>query len=114
AALVRPAAVAVASPSNDAPLPPPETGRPFQFPFFNDPVSYHAAMETRLVRGAWGSGRAAAWMRQRLPRVAGTGTSHAGRVLGAPDIAPATPPRPERPGFPGALLDHALSIRRNH
>ena len=42
AALVRPAAVTIASPSNDAPLPPPETGRPFEFPFFNDPVSYHA------------------------------------------------------------------------
>src|SRR5207253_9824761 len=53
AALVRPAAVTIPSPSNDAPLPPAETGRPFEFPFFNDPVSYHAAMETRLVRGAW-------------------------------------------------------------
>src|SRR5207237_1099968 len=80
AALVRPAAVAIASPSNDAPLPPPDTGRPFQFPFFNDPVSYHAAMETRLVRGVWGSGRAAAWMRQRMPLVAadsGSGVSAA-------------------------------------
>src|SRR5437773_10657494 len=30
AALVRPAAVAVASPANDPPLPPPESGRPFE------------------------------------------------------------------------------------
>src|SRR5439155_1179675 len=81
AALVRPAAVAVASPANDPPLPPPESGRPFEFPFFNDPVSYHAAMETRLARGEWGSGRVAAWMRQRLPLVAGTDTSPLERAL---------------------------------
>ena len=57
AALVRPGAVAIASPANDPALAPPEYGRPFQFPFFNEPVSYHEAMETRLVRGDWGSGR---------------------------------------------------------
>jgi hypothetical protein len=85
AALVRSRAVAVASPANDPPLPPPESGRPFQFPFFNERGSYHEAMETRLVRGEWGSGRAAAWMRQRMPLVAGTPTSPLERVLVAAD-----------------------------
>src|SRR5881628_3702427 len=60
AALVRPGAVAIASPANDPALPPPEHGRPFQFPFFHEPVSYHEAMETRLVRGRCPSRRARA------------------------------------------------------
>src|SRR2546428_638873 len=85
AALVRPGAAEIASPANDPALAPPEHGRPFQFPFFNEPVSYHEAMETRLVRGDWGSGRVAAWMRQRVPLVAGTPTSPLERVLVAAD-----------------------------
>lgn len=85
AALVRPGAVEITSPANDLALPPPEQGRPFKFPFFNEPVSYHEAMETRLVRGEWGSGRVAGWMRQRMPLVAGTPTSPLERVLVAAD-----------------------------
>src|ERR671939_35374 len=85
AALARTARVAIGWAADDPPLPPPERGRPFEFPFFNEPVSYHAAMETRLVRGEWGSGRAAAWMRQRMPLVADTPTSPLERVLVAAD-----------------------------
>src|SRR3989442_431962 len=85
AALVRPGAVAIASPANDPALAPPEYGRPFQFPFFNEPVSYHEAMETRLVRGDWGSGRLAACMREPVPLVAGQPTSPLERVLVAAD-----------------------------
>jgi len=85
AALVRPTRVAIVSPANDPALLPPEAGRPFEFPFFDEPVSYHEAMETRLVRGEWGSGRVAAWMRQRMPLVAGTSTSPLERVLVAAD-----------------------------
>jgi Acyl-CoA thioesterase C-terminal domain/Acyl-CoA thioesterase N-terminal domain len=85
AALVRPTGVAIVSPTNDPALLPPEAGRPFEFPFFDEPVSYHEAMETRLVRGEWGSGRVAAWMRQRMPLVAGTPTSPLERVLVAAD-----------------------------
>jgi len=70
AALARTVPVAIVSPADDPPLP---------------PVSYHAAMETRLVRGELGSGRAAAWMRQRMPLVAGTETSPLERVLVAAD-----------------------------
>ena len=34
--------------------------------------------------------------------------------VGGPDMAPHTPQRSERPGKPVALLDHAVSTRRNH
>ena len=85
AACARPGSVAITSPANDPPLPSPEHGRPFEFPFFAEPVSYHAAMETRIVRGDWGSGRVAAWMRQRVPLVAGTPTAPLERVLVAAD-----------------------------
>ena len=112
AALVRPAAVAIASPSNDAPLPPPETGRPFQFPFFNDPVSYHAAMETRLVRGVWGSGRAAAWMRQRMPLVAGTETSPLERVLVAADSGSGVSAAIEHARVTATNADLSVSVHR--
>jgi hypothetical protein len=85
AALARSAPIDLTLSASDPPLPPPEHGRPFEFPFFGEPLSYHAAMETRLVRGEWGTGRAAAWMRQRMPLVAGTPTSPLERVLVAAD-----------------------------
>jgi hypothetical protein len=68
-----------------ATLPPPETSRPFQFPFFREPVGYHTAMETRLAGGAWGSGRVAAWMRQRIPLLPDVPVSPLERVLVAAD-----------------------------
>ena len=112
AALVRPAAVAVASPANDPSLPPPESGRPFEFPFFNDPVSYHAAMETRLARGEWGSGRVAAWMRQRLPLVAGTDTSPLERVLVAADSGSGVSAAIEHKRFTAINADLSVSVHR--
>src|SRR5207244_11621184 len=66
AALVRPGAVAIASPANDPALAPPECGRPFQFPFFNEPVSYHVAVETLLVPGVEGSVRGDGLTRRRM------------------------------------------------
>lgn len=77
--------ITVTSPVTDPPLPPPESGQPFEFPFFRQPESYHGAMEIRIVRGRWGSGRVAAWMRQRMPLVADTPTSPLERVLVAAD-----------------------------
>src|SRR5215470_8900746 len=56
AVLARTSAVAITSPRADPPLPPPEGGIPFEFPFFNEPESYHGAMEIRIVRGAADSG----------------------------------------------------------
>jgi acyl-CoA thioesterase superfamily protein/acyl-Coa thioesterase superfamily protein len=69
-----------------APLQPlPDEATPFQFPFFRDPIGYHTAMEVRLARGTFGSGRAAAWMRQRVPLVLGELPSPAQRTLVAAD-----------------------------
>jgi hypothetical protein len=83
--LIRRDAVAV-KPLADAPaLPPPEASAPFQFPFFREADGYHTAMETRLARGEFGSGRAAAWMRQRVPLVPDTPPSPLERVLVAAD-----------------------------
>jgi len=48
---------------------------PFTFPFFRDRVAYHTAIEIRIARGIWGRGPTAAWMRLRVPLVAGETTS---------------------------------------
>lgn len=66
-------------------VPPPGEATPFQFPFFRDPVGYHTGVETRMARGTFGSGRAAAWMRLRVPLVLGEAPSPAQRVLAVAD-----------------------------
>jgi hypothetical protein len=83
--LIRQDAVPVQSVSEVDPLPPPATSRPFQFPFFREPDGYHTAMETRLARGEFGTGRVAAWMRQRVPLVPDEPPSPLERVLVASD-----------------------------
>jgi Thioesterase-like superfamily len=62
-------------------LPLPGEATAFQFPFFRAPVGYHTGVETRLARGEVGSGRAAAWMRLRVPLVLGEAPSPVQRVL---------------------------------
>ena len=59
----------------------PDGSQPFQFPFFRAPIGYHTAVELRLARGVFGSGRASAWMRQRVPLVSGESPSPAQRLL---------------------------------
>src|SRR5688572_28403079 len=83
--LVRPTGVDMPSPSSAAVLLPPELSRPFQFPFFREPLGYHTAMESRLALGHFGRGRVAIWMRQRVPLVAGAAPSPVERVLVAAD-----------------------------
>lgn len=61
--------------------PPPAQSEPFVFPFFRASVGYHTAIESRVARGRVGSGRAALWMRQRVPLVAGEVPSPAQRIL---------------------------------
>jgi acyl-CoA thioesterase len=61
--------------------PPPSESEPFQFPFFRSSIGYHTATESRLARGRVGSGKAALWMRQRVPLVAGETPSPAQRIL---------------------------------
>jgi hypothetical protein len=48
---------------------------PFTFPFFRDRVGYHTAVEVRIARGIWGRGPTTAWLRLRVPLVAGEPTS---------------------------------------
>jgi hypothetical protein len=69
------------TPEGEPLLPPPDASVPFQIPFFRDPVGYHTGMETRMARGKFGSGQAAAWMRQRVPLVLGEIPTPAQRVL---------------------------------
>jgi hypothetical protein len=83
--LIRREAVAVTPVADTATLPPPDVSRPFQFPFFREPDGYHTAMETRLARGEFGSGRVAAWMRQRVPLLPDAPPSPLERVLVAAD-----------------------------
>lgn len=79
----------------DVPVPPvPDRGEPpvppgdaaaFQFPFFTGDTGYHTAMEVRIARGEFGRGPVAAWMRMRIPLVAGETPSPLQRVLTAAD-----------------------------
>ena len=68
-------------PAQEPLRPLPDEAEPFLWPFFRDPVGYHTGVETRLARGTFGSGRAAAWMRLRVPLVLGEAPSPAQRVL---------------------------------
>ena len=72
-------------PAQEPLLPPHGEAAPFQFPFFRDLVGYPTGVETRLARGAVGSGRAAAWMRLRVPLVQGEAPSPVQRVLAVAD-----------------------------
>jgi Thioesterase-like superfamily len=112
AVLTRATGIAIQSPVNDPPLPPPERGRLFEIPFFNDAVAYHAAMETRLVRGDFGSGRVAAWMRQRMPLVDGTETSPLERVLVAADSGSGVSAAIEHKRVSAINADLSVSLHR--
>jgi Thioesterase-like superfamily len=73
------------TPAREPLLPPPDASTPFQIPFFRDPIGYHTGMETRMARGKFGSGQAAAWMRQRVPLVLGEIPSLVQRTLTVAD-----------------------------
>jgi hypothetical protein len=66
-------------------LPLPDASIPFHWPFFRDLIGYPTGMETRMAHGQFGSGRAAAWMRQRVPLVLGETPSPVQRVLTVAD-----------------------------
>jgi hypothetical protein len=59
----------------------------FAFPFFRHGIAYHTAVDIRIARGQWGHGPAAAWMRLRVPLVAGEETSPLERTLAVADAA---------------------------
>lgn len=87
-------------PTRELLLPLPAEAEPFQFPFFRSPVGYHTAVESRLARGVLGSGRAAVWMRQRVPLVLGETPSPAQRILMMADSGSGV----------GAMLDPARLV----
>jgi acyl-CoA thioesterase len=87
ALLIRTQAVPIAVVSAASMLPPPESVPPFQFPFFHEAVGYHQAMETRMEAVDFGTGDVTAWMRRRLPLLAGETPSPMQRVLLAADSA---------------------------
>jgi len=102
--LIRRETVSVKPLGGDVPaLPSPEASRPFQFPFFREADGYHTAMESRLARGEFGSGRAAAWMRQRVPLLPGAVPSPLERVLIAADSGSGV----------SAAIDHRLQTAVN-
>lgn len=51
--------------------PPPEVSAPFELPLMSGDEGYHRAVEWRIAKGAWGRGPVAAWLRLRVPLVAG-------------------------------------------
>ncbi|MEQ9222749.1 MAG: thioesterase family protein [Salinisphaeraceae bacterium] len=71
-------------PAPEAPVAPADAAA-FEFPFFADGNGYHRAMETRLAAGEFGTGRVIAWMRMRVPLVAGEAPSPLQRVVVAAD-----------------------------
>jgi hypothetical protein len=101
--LLRVGEIAEPPSATDPPLPPPEGAPPFRFPFFHAPDGYHTAMESRLARGTFGSGRAALWMRQRVPLLPDTPPSPLTRVLVAADSGSGV----------SAAIDHATHTAIN-
>ncbi len=63
----------------------PDGEGPFDFPFFGATSGYHTAMELRVVRGEWGKGPCAGWLRMRFPLVDGEPPSPLQRVVVAAD-----------------------------
>lgn len=84
ALFMRTADVGVAA-TPDAPPRAPEECAPYVFPFFTATVGYHLAMETRVLSGAFGSGKMGLWFRMRVPVVPDETPSPLQRVMCAAD-----------------------------
>jgi hypothetical protein len=67
---VAPNSVAVPLETRACPAPP-AVSAPFELPFMSGDEGYHRAVEWRLAEGTWGRGPVAAWLRLRVPLVAG-------------------------------------------
>ncbi|MGH2668644.1 MAG: thioesterase family protein [bacterium] len=80
-----PVALPVSGDPVSDPVAAPADGKPFQFGFFTGDAGYHTAMELRLARGEFGSGRVAMWMRMRVPLLEGEAPSPLQRVMVAAD-----------------------------
>lgn len=83
---IRPLEVALPEhPRPAATLPLPDASREFVFPFFLSKVGYHTAMEVRIAKGEWSKGPCGAWLRMRVPLVAGETPSPLQRTVVAAD-----------------------------
>ena len=71
----------VPAPDPGPPWPAPDTLPRFTFPFFQDPVGYHTAVELAVASGAWGRTPVGFWARPRAALVAGRATTPVERVL---------------------------------
>lgn len=69
----------------EPPPPLPATLTPFTLPFFQTPVGYHTAMELKFARGALGTSPVAAWLRMKIPLLAGEKPSPFVRTVCAAD-----------------------------
>src|SRR5881296_1531239 len=67
---VAPNSIVVPPETRARPAPPTESA-PFELPFMSGDEGYHRAVEWRLAKGTWGRGPVAAWLRLRVPVVAG-------------------------------------------
>ena len=67
---VTPYRIAVPLEAPAAPAPPAGSA-PFELPLMSGDEGYHRAVEWRIASGTWGRGPVAAWLRLRVPLVAG-------------------------------------------
>ncbi len=64
-----------------APWPEPEDLEDFVFPFFEQDIGYHRAVQLRIAHGTWGSTPIGMWARCVVPLVAGRETTPLERLL---------------------------------
>jgi len=65
----------------------PAESAPFELPLMSGDEGYHRAVEWRVAKGTWGEGPVAAWLRPRVPLVAGETTSPLESLVAAADSA---------------------------
>jgi hypothetical protein len=89
---------------------PPAESAPFALPFMSGDEGYHRAVEWRLAKGTWGRGPVAAWLRLRVPLVAGETPTPLECLVAAADSASgvAVAVDPARATFVNADLTIAL------
>src|SRR5688572_336912 len=85
ALLVRQADVPVGRLAAPAGLAPVEEAQPWEFPFFEQPVGYHASMELRRAAGTFGGGHMAVWFRMKCAVIAGEEPTALQRLAAAAD-----------------------------
>jgi len=85
-----------------------EAATAIDFPFFPYDVGYHKAMDVRYCAGGVGYGYAEAWMRMRMPLVAGEQPSPWQRVLCAADSGSGVSARLDTDRF--AFLNPDLTV----